>query len=132
LYNTRQEERLQNIEPDEIIEARKLLSEFEKSTGLLKITSLSEGIRILKDFLAGHPDSEFSERVHNLINSYTKVMIKKLGTTPFSNLKDWAKVIVAVFEAFSEDEIEKFCTGNPELKEHWLIFFAGNIPYLKI
>ena len=116
-------------EPHEIIEARELLSEFEKSTGLLKKACFTEGMRILNDFLAEHPDSEFSQRVNNLKNVYTKSLIKRLGTTPFSNANDWINVLAWVIQEFSADEREKF-ESNPELKDDWNNFL-GNIPYLK-
>ena len=116
-------------EPHEIIEARELLSEFEKSTGLSKKACFVEGMRILNDFLAEHPDSEFSQRVNNLKNVYTKLLIKRLGTTPFSNANDWINVFVWVFTVFSADETEKFET-DPELKDYWHNF-VGNLPYPK-
>jgi hypothetical protein len=107
-----------SIEPEEIIEARELLKEFEKAPGLLRKSSFAEGIRILKDFLAEHLDSKFSERVNNLKHTYTKFLISRLGTTPFSNLDDWAKTLAWVVTEFSKDEIERFQT-DPELKDHW-------------
>lgn len=118
-----------NNEPEEIIEARELLKEFEKSTGLSKKSCFAEGIIILNDFLAEHPASEFSQRVNNLKNVYTKSLIKRLGTTPFSNYSDWGETIVWVVTVFSDDEREKFGT-DPELKKGWDIFMA-NFPYLK-
>ena len=117
-------------EPHEIIEARELLSEFEKSTGLSKKTFFAEGMKILNDFLTEHTDSEFSQRVNNLKNVYTKSLIKRLGTTPFSNANDWINVFVWVFTVFSADETEKFET-DPELKGDWNNFRVDNIPYLK-
>ena len=119
-----------SIEPEEIAEARELLSEFEKSTGLSKKPCFAEGMTILNDFLAEHPDSEFSQRVNNLKNVYTKSLIKRLGTTPFSNANDWINVFVWVFTVFSADETEKFET-DPELKGDWNNFRVDNIPYLK-
>jgi hypothetical protein len=116
-------------EPHEIIEARELLSEFEKSTGLSKKPCFAEGMKILNDFLTEHPDSEFSQRVNNLKNVYTKSLIKRLGTTPFSNVNDWISVFVWVVTVFSADKREKFET-DPELKGDWNNF-VDNIPYLK-
>ena len=118
-----------SIEPEEIAEARELLKEFEKSPGLSKKSCFSEGMRILNDFLAEHPDSEFSQRVNNLKNVYTKSLIKRLGTTPFSNANDWINVLAWVIREFSADEREKF-ESDPELKDDWNNFL-GNIPYLK-
>lgn len=116
-------------EPHEIIEARELLSEFEKSTGLSKKLCFAEGMKILNDFLTEHADSEFSQRVNNLKNVYTKSLIKRLGTTPFSNANDWINAFVWVVTLFSVDEREKFET-DPELKVDWNNF-VDNVPYLK-
>lgn len=118
-----------SIEPEEIAEARKLLEEFERTPELLKKSSFSEGIRILNDFLTEHPNSEFSQRANNLINVYTKLLIKRLGTMPFSNLSDWVKAFMWVFTQFSDGERKKFAT-DPELKNHWDNFF-DNTSYLK-
>jgi hypothetical protein len=117
-------------EPDEIIEARELLKEFENSPGLLKKSCFAEAIRILNDFLAEHPDSTLSQRVNNLKNTYTKSLIKRLGTETFSNSSDWVKTFAWVVTEFSDDEREQFET-NPELKDHWHVFFVSNVPYLK-
>ncbi len=117
-------------EPQEIIQARELLKEFEKSTDLSKKSSFSEGIIILNDFLAEHPNSEFSQRANNLKNAYTKLLIKRLGTTPFSNANDWINVFVWVVAVFSADEREKFET-DPELKGDWNNFRVDSILYLK-
>jgi len=116
-------------EPEEIIEARELLSKFEKSPGLSRESCFAEGIKILNDFLAEHPNSKFSQRVNNLKNVYTKSLIKRLGTTPFSNFSDWLKTFGWVVREFSDDEREKFET-DPELKDYWHNF-VGNLPYPK-
>jgi len=118
-----------SIEPEEIAEARELLKEFEKSPGLSKKSCFSEAIEILNDFLPEHPDSEFSQRVNNLKNVYTNSLIKRLGTTPFSNANDWINVLAWVITEYSADEREKF-ESDPELKDDWNNFL-GNIPYLK-
>ena len=62
-------------EPDEIMEARELLKEFEKSPGLSKKSCFLEAIEILNDFLTEHPGSEFSQRVNNLKNVYKTLFI---------------------------------------------------------
>jgi hypothetical protein len=116
-------------EPHEIVKARELLSEFEKSTGVSKKALFTEGMRILNDFLAEDPNSEFSQRANNLKNVYTKSLIKRLGTTPFSNADDWINVLAWVIREFSSDEREKF-GSDPELKDDWNNFL-DNIPYLK-
>ena len=128
LASDQEEERMQNGEPDEIIDARELLSEFEKAPALSKITSFSEGIEILKDVLAEHPNSKFSPRVRNLIKRYTKVMIQRLGKTPISDYKDWLKALAIATKAISQAEIE----ADPELKPFWQKFIVDNFPYLKV
>jgi hypothetical protein len=117
-------------EPEEIAEARELLKTFEKSPRLSKKTHFSEGIEILNDFLKEHPDSKFSERANNLKKIHIELLIKRLGTIPFSNFDEWVKVIKWVFKQFSEKEREKLL-NDPALKDHWHNFLIGNIPYLK-
>jgi len=117
-------------EPDEIIEARELLVEFEHSPGLSKKSCFAEAIRILDDFSAEHPDSTLSQRANNLKSTYTKSLIKRLGTETFSDSGDWVKTFAWVVTLFSDDERKQFETDR-ELKDYWHSFFAGNIPYLK-
>lgn len=105
-------------EPKEIAKARELLKEFEKSPGLLKKSCFSKAMVILNDFLNEHPDSEFSKRADNLKKIYIKLLVKRLGTIPFSNIDDWVNALAWVFKIFPEEERKKFET-TPELKEHW-------------
>jgi hypothetical protein len=107
-----------NNEPEEIAEARRLFEEFEKSEGLSKKHFFEEAITLLREFLTENPDSEFSKRASNLINIYTKKLIVKLGTTPFSNFGYWATTLLWVLLDYSK-EIEKVITDNPELKDSY-------------
>ena len=118
-------------EPIEIIEARKLLNKFEKSPGLSRKRYFAEGIKILKDFLTEHPHSEFSGRVDNLKSTYAKLLLKRLGTTPFSKL-DWVETFMWVLrESEFSSEIEKFLESNPELKSSWTKFINFHPPWTK-
>ena len=53
---------MKSNEPDQIIEARELLKEFEKSPGLSKTSRFLEAIQILNDYLTEYRDSEFSQK----------------------------------------------------------------------
>lgn len=120
-----------SIEPQEIAEARELLKEFEKSPGLSKKSCFSEAIEILNDFLPEHPYSEFSGRVDNLKSTYAKLLIKRLGATPFSRL-DWVETFMWVFrESEFSSEIEKFLESNHELKSSWTKFINFHPPWTK-
>jgi hypothetical protein len=105
-----------------IAEARELLKEFEKSPGLSKKSCFSEAIEILNNFLAEHPDSEFSERANNLKNTYTEELIKRLGATCFSNPDDWLKTITWLIELEFHSERETVLKKHPELEKDWRKF----------
>lgn len=111
-------------EPDELIEARELLKEFETSPGISKKSCFEEAIIILTDFLTEHPNSKFSDRVRNLKNTYIKALIKKLGATDFSKLEDWVVAFMWVGElmAVKFPEIEETRANDPELEKDWKKF----------
>ena len=119
-------------EPMEIMDARELLNEFEKSPGLSRKRCFAEGIKILKDFLAKYPNSKFPGRGNNLKNTYAKLLIKRLGTTAFS-MPDWVETFMWVLREseFSLKEIEKLLETNPELKSDWSKFINFYPPWTK-
>jgi hypothetical protein len=115
-------------EPEEIVEARELLNEFEKSPGMSKKNCFVEGIKILNDFLTEHQDSKFSQRANNLKNIYTKLLIRRLGTIVFSDRDDWEATLVFVAD-FYGGEIIKALETYPELGNDWQKFINFYKPW---
>lgn len=103
-------------EPEEIAEARELFEEFEKETKILGKDCFGAAMRILDAFLIEHPESEFAQRANNLKNTYTRQLIKKLGSTAFSNYYGWGSTLFWVFEYSLDKEIEKITASDPSLK----------------
>lgn len=104
-----------NNEPSAISEARTLLEDFEKSEGVTKKHFFEDAITVLQEFLDENPESAFSKIASNLINIYTTKLLAKLGTTPFSNLNDWAMTLIWTLNY--KKEIEKVIGENPDLKD---------------
>jgi len=102
-------------EAEEIIRARRLFEEFEKSPGLSKKSCFKEAITILDDFLTQQSDSEFSQRANNLKSIYTKQLIKKL-IADFSDLD--VRTIMWAIDLW--DEIKGVLANDPELEKDWM------------
>ncbi len=103
-----------NNEPEEIAEARGLFKEFENETSRLEKDCFGAAITILDNFLKEHPESEFAQIANNLKDTYTKLLIKKLGSTAFSNLDEWWITLIWILD-YSK-EIEKITERDPQLK----------------
>ncbi|MDH5203690.1 MAG: hypothetical protein OEW69_10620 [Nitrospirota bacterium] len=97
-----------------ITPARELFEEFEKETSRLEKDCFVAAVRILDNFLTGNPKSEFTQRANNLKNTYTRQLIKKLGSTAFSNIYEWWSTLIWVLD-YSK-EIEKITASDPQLK----------------
>ena len=115
-----------NSEPKEIAEARESLKIFERSEGLTGKHLFEEGITLLKEFRIDNPDPIFSNTASNLIDAYTKCLVRKLDpiTTPFLKLIDWFEAYLWVQDY--KTEIDKIIVNNLDLKDIYNKFTKHN------
>ncbi len=103
------------LEIEEIAEAIEILEAFDKSLpSVERIDSFQEGIQILNQYLVDNPNTPHATFINNKKVAHTRRLLQFLTLIDSSNMGNWLKVTIALFEA--KDEMEKLTETYPEIK----------------
>jgi len=90
-------------EPEEIIEARRLLSEFEKAFDPSDKSDLfNEAFEILNDYLDDEPEDKFSKLANNIKTTYAKKLLNSFPEGESLDLVDWLEYLVIIMKNMKE------------------------------
>lgn len=109
--------------PEDVIKARNLLNEFEKSCADLKLRRIwyfDNAIDALNSHLRDYPDSPCKEIIFNIKLSYTRSLLRQLSEFRAPDVRDWIKIALLFIRV--KNELSQITETIPELKKSYQNF----------
>ena len=103
-------------EPEEIREAVSLLEAFEKAADPVdEISSFSDGIDILNQFLEAQPDSPHARRAANLKRAHTRRFLARVPSLGHVDMDEWLQLLVPLLVKVPQ-EVRELRAEHPEFR----------------